>query len=151
MQKIQTNLKILSFLSRIDNTLFVPVQINDSKWTKRACPEFFRLFFNCLRPIQLSKDCKSRTCSVTNWGKWHNKLLHSDFSKKVAVATNTTKWGLLVVRIKMTNRDLFLNVLAMFNLGFSIYLVDKSQVTKLQFRGRKAFLSVAGILGSQDV
>ena len=56
-----------------------------------------------------------------------------------------------MVRIKLTNRDLSLNVLAMCDSGSSISFVDKSVVSKLQLQGRKASLSVAGIHGSQDV
>ena len=55
------------------------------------------------------------------------------------------------MRIKLTNRDLSLNVLAMCDSGSSIPFVDKSVVSKLQLQGRKASLSVAGIHGSQDV
>ena len=56
-----------------------------------------------------------------------------------------------MVRIKLTNRDLSLNVLAMCDSGSSISFVGKSVVSKLQLQGRKASLSVAGIHGSQDV
>ena len=56
-----------------------------------------------------------------------------------------------MVRIKLTNRDLSLNVLAMCDSGSSISFVDRSVVSKLQLQGRKASLSVAGIHGSQDV
>ena len=117
----------------------------------------FRMCFNCLRPGHMSKDCKSRTCSVPNCGKRHNRLLHSDPAKKettasvsdatTAVATNITQGGLPVVRIKLTNRDLSLNMLAMCYSGSSISFVDKSVVSKLQLQGRKASLSVAGIDG----
>ena len=55
------------------------------------------------------------------------------------------------MRIKLTNRDLSLNVLAMCDSRSSISIVDKSVVSKLQLQGRKASLSVAGIHGSQDV
>ena len=88
----------------------------------------------------------------------HNILLHSNLPKKettknatTAVATNITQRGLPVVRIKLTNRDLSLNVLAMCESGSSISFVDKSVVSKFQFQGRKASLSVAGFHGSQDV
>ena len=109
----------------------------------------------------MSKDCKSRTCSIPNCGKRHNRFLHSDPIKKettasvsddtTAVATNITQGGLPVVRIKLTNGDLSLNVLAMSDSGASISFVEKSVVSKLQLQGRKASLSVAGIHGSQDV
>ena len=109
----------------------------------------------------MSKDCRSRTCSVPSCGRRHNRLLHSELPKKettknvsdatTAVATNITQGGLPVVRIKLTNRDLSLNVLAMCDSGSSISFVDKSVVPKLQLRGRIAALSVAGIHGSQDV
>ena len=91
----------------------------------------------------------------------HNRLLHSDLPKKEttknvsdatpAVATNITQGGLPVVRIKLTKRDLSLNVLAMCDSGSSISFVDKTVVSKLQLQGRNASLSVAGIHGSQDV
>ena len=90
-----------------------------------------------------------------------NTFLHSDPAKKetiasvsdatTAVATNITQGGLPVVRIKLTNRDLSLNVLAMCYSGSSISFVDKSVVSKLQLQGQKASQSVAGIYGSQDV
>ena len=122
----------------------------------------FRLSFSCLRQGHMSKDCKSRTCSVPSCGRRNNRLLHSNLPKKettknvsdatTAVSTNITQGGLPLVRIKLTNRDLSLNVLAMCNSGSSISFVDKSGVSKLQFQGgRKASLSVAGIRGSQDV
>ena len=56
-----------------------------------------------------------------------------------------------MVRIKLTNRDLSLNVLARCDSGSSISFVDKSVETELQIQGRKASLSVAGIHGAQDV
>ena len=92
----------------------------------------FRLCFNCLKPGHMSKDRKSKTCSVPSCGRRHNRLLHSDLPKRktkknvsdatTAVATNITQGGLPVVRIKLTNRDLGLNVLPMCDSGF----VDKS-------------------------
>ena len=109
----------------------------------------------------MSKDCKSRNCNVPSCGRRHNSLLHSDLPKKeatknvsdatTAVATNITQEGLPVVRIKLTNRDLSLHVLAMCDSGSSISFVDKSVVSKLPLQGRKASLSVAGIHSSQDV
>ena len=109
----------------------------------------------------MSKDCKSKTCSVPCCGRRHNRLLHSDLPKKettenvsdatMSVASNITQGGLPVERIKLTIRDLSLNVLAMCDSGSSISFVDKLVVSKLQFQGRKASLSVAGIHGSQDV
>ena len=87
----------------------------------------FRLYFICLRPGHQSKDCKSRTSSVPSCGRRHNRLLHSDLPKKdttknvsdatTVVATKITQEGLLVMRIKLTNRDLSLNVLAMCGSG----------------------------------
>ena len=118
------------------------------------------LCFNCLRSGHKSKDCKSNTCGVPNCGRQHNRFLHSDLPKKdtaknvpdaiTAVATNITQGGLPVVRIKLTNSDLNLNVLAMCDSGSSISFVDKSVASTLQFQGRKASLSVAGIHGSKD-
>ena len=87
----------------------------------------FRLFFKCLTPGHMSKDCKSRTCSVPSCERRHNRLLHSglpqkDTTKNVSdatrtVATNITQRRLPVVRIKLTNRDLSLSVLAMSESG----------------------------------
>ena len=91
----------------------------------------------------------------------HNRLLHSELTKKdttkdvsdatTAVTTNITQGGLPVVRIKLTKRDLILNLLAMSDSRSSISFVDKSVVSNFQLQGRKASLSVAGIHGSQDV
>ena len=128
---------------------------------RREHVQKLRLCFNCLKPGHLLKDCRSRTCSVPSFGRRHNRLLHSELPKKettknvsdasTAVATNITQGGLPVVRIKLTSRDLSLNVLTMCDSGSSISFVDKSVVSKLQLQGRKASLSVAGIHGSQDV
>ena len=128
---------------------------------RREQVQKYPLCFNCLRPGHMSKDCKSRTCSVLSSGRRHNRLLHNELLKKdttknvedatEAVATNITQGGLPVVRIKLTNRDLSLNVLAMWDSGSSISFVNKSVVSELQLQGRKGFLSVAGIHGSQDV
>ena len=125
---------------------------------RREHVQKFRLCFNCLGPGHMSNYCKSRTCSVPTVER-DNRLLHSDPAKKettanvsdatTAVATNTKQEGLPVVRIKLTNRDLSLNLLAMCDSGSSISFVDKSVVSKLQLHGRKASLSVAGIHGSQ--
>ena len=112
---------------------------------RREQVQKFRLCFNCLRPGHMSKDCKSRTGSVPGCGRRHNRLLHSNLPKKettknvsdatTAVDTNITEGGLPVVRIKLTNRDLSLNVLAMCDSGSSISFVDKSVVSKLQLQG----------------
>ena len=120
-----------------------------------------RLCFNCLRPGNRSTDCRSRTCSVPNCRRQHNKLLHSDFSKKetttnvsdatTALATNITQGGLPVVRIKLVNGNHSLNMLAMCDTGSSISFVDNSIISTLQLQGRKASLSVAGIHGSEYV
>ena len=136
---------------------FKSLKVNE----RREHVQKFRLCFNCLKPGHMSKDCRSRTCSVPSCGRRHNRLLHSKLPKKettrnvsdatTAVATNITQGGLPVVRIKLTNRDLSLNVLAMCDSGSSISFVDKSVVSKLHLQGRKASLSVAGIHGSQDV
>ena len=56
-----------------------------------------------------------------------------------------------VVRIKLTERYLSLNVLSMCDLGSSISFADKSVVSKLQLQSWKESLSVAGIHGSQNV
>ena len=79
---------------------------------RREQVQKLRLCFNCLSPGHMSKDCKSRTCSVPNCGRRHNRLLHSDPPKKettknfsdatTEVATNITQGGLPVVRIKLT-------------------------------------------------
>ena len=136
---------------------FKSLKVNE----RREQVQKFQLSFNCLKPGHMSKDCKSRTCSVPSCGRRHNRLLHSYLPKKetkknvsdatTAVATNITQGGLPVVQIKLTNRDLSLNVLAMCDSGSSISFVDKSVVSNLQLQGRKASLSVAGIHGSQDV
>ena len=136
---------------------FKSMKVNE----RREHVQKFRLCFNCLKPGHMSKDCRSRTCSVPSRGRRHNRLLHRELPKKetaknvsdatTAVATNITQGGLPVVLIKLTNRDLSLNVLAMCDSGSSISFVDKSVVSKLQLQGRKAALSVAGIHGSQDV
>ena len=128
---------------------------------RREHVQKFRLCFNCLKPGHMSKDCRSRTCSVPHCGRRHNRLLHSELPKKetaknvsdatTAVATNMTQGGLPVVLIKLTNRNLSLNLLAMCDSGSPISFVDKSVVSKLQLQGRKAALSEAGIHGSQDV
>ena len=104
------------------------------RWTILTCKKFksmkvnerrehvqkLRLCFNCLRPGHMLKDCKSRTCGVP---RRHNGLLHSDLPKKdttknlsdatTAAAINITQGGIPLVRIKLTNKDLSLNVLAM--------------------------------------
>ena len=136
---------------------FKSMKINE----RRKQVQKFRLYFNFLRPGHMSKDCKSRICSVPSCGRRHNRLLHSDLPKTettrnvsdatTAVATNITQGGLPVLRIKLTNRDLSLNVLAICVSGSSISFVDKSVVSKLQLQGRKASSSVAGSHGSQDV
>ena len=136
---------------------FKSLKVNE----RREHVQHFRLCFNCLKPGHMSKDCRSRTCSVPSYGRRYNRLLHSEPPKKettknvsdatTAVATNITQGGLPVVRIKLRNRDLSLNVLAMCDSGSPISFVDKSVVSKLQLQGRKASLSVAGIHGSQDV
>ena len=128
---------------------------------RREHVQKFRLCFSCLKPGHMSKECRSRTCSVPSCRERHNRLFHNDLPKKEstknvsdatkAVATNITQGGLPVVRIKLTNRDLGLNVLLMCYSGSSISFVDKSVVSKLQLQGRKASPSVAGIHGSQDV
>ena len=136
---------------------FKSMKVNE----RREHVQKLRLLFNCLKPGHISKDCKSWICSVPSCGRRHNRLLHSDLLKKettknvsdatTAVATNITQGGLPVVRIKLTNRDLSLNVLAMWDSGSSISFVDKSVVSKLHLQGQKASISVAGIHGSQDV
>ena len=89
---------------------------------RREHVQKFRLCFNCLKPGHMWKDCRSRTCSALSCGRRHNRLLHSELPKKettkivsdatTAVATNITQGGHPVVRIKLTNRDLSLIVLA---------------------------------------
>ena len=161
--KSQANPRISNIPSKTDNIRFgqhpkfKSLKVNE----RREHVQKFRLCFNCLKPGHMSKDCKSRTCSVPSCGRQHNRLLHSELPKQettknisdatTAVATNITQGGLPVVRIKLTNRDLSLKVLAMCDSGSSISFVDKSVVSKLQLQGRKASLSVAGIHGSQDV
>ena len=89
---------------------FKSMKVNE----RREQVQKFRLCSNCLRPGHMSKDCKSRTCSVPSCGRRHNRLLHSDLPKKettknvsdatTAVATNIIQGGLPVVLIKLTKR-----------------------------------------------
>ena len=100
------------------------------------------LCFNCLKPGDMSKDCRSRTFSTPSCGRRHNRLLHSELPKKettknvsdatTTLATNITQGGLPVVRIKLKNKDLSLNVLTMCDSGSPISFVDKSVVSNLQ-------------------
>ena len=79
--------------------------------------------FRDLRSGHLSKDCKSRNCSVPNCTRQHNKLFYINLSKKqvttgasgatTAVATSITQGGLPEVRIKLVNGHHSLSVLAM--------------------------------------
>ena len=136
---------------------FKSMKVNE----RREHVQKLRLCFNCLKPGHMSKDCRNRTCSVPSCGRRHNRFLHSELPMKettknvsdatTAVAINITQGGLPVVRIKLTNNDLSLNILAMCDSGSSISFADKSVVSNLHFQGRKASLSVAGIHGSQDV
>ena len=76
---------------------FKSMKVNE----RREKVQKFRLCFNCLRPGHMSKDYKSRTCSVPSCGRRHSMLLHSDLPKKettknvsdatTAVATNITQ------------------------------------------------------------
>ena len=89
---------------------FKSMKVNE----RREHVQKLRLCFNCLKPGHMSKDCRSRTCSVPSCGRRHDRLLHSNLPKKdttknvsdatKAVATNITQGGLPVVRIKLTNR-----------------------------------------------
>ena len=104
---------------------------------------------------------KKQDMHCTQLRKETQQILHSDPATRettagvsdatTAVATNIIQGGLPVVRIKLTNRYLSLNMLAMCDSGFSISFVDKSVVSELQLQCRKASLSVAGIHGSQYV
>ena len=126
---------------------------------RREHVQKFRLSFKCLRPGYTSRDCKSRTGSVSKCGRQHNKLLHSYLSKKetktstaddtTALATMITQGVLPLVHIKLVNRNHSLSVLTMCDTVFSILFVDNSIVSTLQLQGQKASLSVAGIHGSQ--
>ena len=143
--------------SYLDVRKFKSLKVNE----RREHVQKFRLCFNCLNPGHMSKECQSRTCSVPSCGRRHNRFLHSDLPKKditknvsdatTAVATKINQGRLPVVRIKLTNRDLSLNVLANCDSRSSISFVDKSVVPKLQLQGRKTSLSVVGIHGSQDL
>ena len=76
---------------------FKSMKVNE----RREQVKKFRLCFNCLGPSHMSKDCKSRTCSVLSCGRRQNRLLHSDLPKRettkrvsdaiTAVATNITQ------------------------------------------------------------
>ena len=57
---------------------FKTMKVNE----RRERIQNFRLCFNCLRPVHMSKDCDSRTCSVPSCGRRHNRLLHNDLPKK---------------------------------------------------------------------
>ena len=107
---------------------------------------------------QETKDCKSRTCVVVSCGRRHNRLLHSDLPKDrtrnvwaatTAAAINITQGVLSVLWVKLTNRGLALKLLAVCDSRSSISFKG-SVVSKHQFQGRKASLSVAGIHGSLD-
>ena len=121
---------------------FKSMKVNE----RREHVQKLRLCFNCLKLGHMSNDCKSKTCSLPSCGRRHNRLLHSDLPKKdttknvsdatTAVATNITQGGLPVVRIKLTNSVLSLNILAMCDSGYSVSFVDKSVVSKLQLQGR---------------
>ena len=77
--------------------MFKSMNVNE----RREHVQKFRLCFNCLRPGHVSKECKSRTCSVTSRERRRNRILHSDLPKKdttknvsdatTAVATNITQ------------------------------------------------------------
>ena len=79
---------------------FKSMKVNE----RREHVQKFRLCFNCLKPGHMSKDCRSRTCSVPSCGRRHNRLLHSELPKKetaknvsdatTAVATNINQGGL---------------------------------------------------------
>ena len=57
---------------------FKSLKVNE----RREHVQKFRLCFNCLKPGHMSKDCRSRTCSVPSCGRRHNRLLHSELPKK---------------------------------------------------------------------
>ena len=91
---------------------------------------------NCLRPDHLSKDCNSGTCSVPKYGRQHVRPLHREFSEKeetttkasdatTVVLNNITQGDLPVVRIKLTNRDLTLSMLAIFDSAYSRFKTNQ--------------------------
>ena len=49
---------------------FKSMKVNE----RREHVQKFRLCFNCLKPVHMSKDCRSRTCSVPSCGRRHNRL-----------------------------------------------------------------------------
>ena len=49
---------------------------------RREHVQKFPLCFNCLKPGRMSKDCRSRTCSVPSCGRRHNRLLHSELRRR---------------------------------------------------------------------
>ena len=125
---------------------------------RREHVQKFRLCFSCLRSGHLSKDCNCSKYSVSNCGRQHNRLLHTDLPRndatknvsdaRTAVAFNITQGELSVVRIKLTIRHSSLNVLANCSSRSLIPFVDKAVVSKVQLQCQKASLSVAGIHGS---
>ena len=87
----------------------------------------FRLCFNCLRPCHPLRHCKTRNRSVLNYGRRHNRRLHTDFSKREttteasdamkAVATIIPQGGLPVVCIGLQNWSHNLSLLAVCDTG----------------------------------
>ena len=150
--KSQANPRILNVPSRRTTTCLACEKFKSMNVNERR-EQFlnFRLCFNCLRPGHMSKDCKSRTCSAPSCGRRHNRLLHSDLPKNettkkildatTVVATNITKAGLPVVQIKLTNRDLSLNVLAMCNSGSLMSFVILSPLRPLTPKNSCTILS----------
>ena len=127
------------------------IQINEAEWTIRTCADF-----NCLRTGHHSKYCKSRTCSVPNCGRRHNKLLKEGGYNKClrcydSSSNNDHTRRTPCSACKMVKGNHSLSVLAMCDTGSSISFADKSKVSTMQLQGQKASLSKAGIHGSQDV
>ena len=95
--------------------------------------------FNCLRSGHMSRTAKAGHVvypAVEGDKRTFAQRLTEEGSTKnfsdatTAIATNITQGGLQVVQIKLINRDLSLNVLAMCDSGSSISFVDKSVVSR---------------------
>ena len=148
----------------MESTPFGVVRVsNQWSWMndKNLCRSSGCVSITILKPGHWPKYYKNRASSVSNWGKPHNKLFDSDFSKKwtttgasdatTAVATMITQGGFPVVRRKLVYGNHSLSVLAMCNTESSISFVDRSLVSTLQLQDRKASLSAAGIHVLQEV
>ena len=105
------------------------------------------------------KDLQNNISQCAQLCRQQNKLSNSDFSTKDAteripdsttvVSTNTRTGGLQLVRTKLTNRDIIPIVLAMCELGSSIWFLEKFLVSRLQLQTTEESLAEAKIHGPQ--